>query len=66
MKFPEKVSLGLSPRMKLVVEAIANIDGKSQQEVIRAAIATIYNQRTGVIDKEIQHIEHLHEMREER
>lgn len=66
MKFPEKISLGLSKRMKLVVEAMANIDGKSQQEIIRAGIAAMYNQRSAMIDKEIQHIEHLHKMREDK
>jgi len=64
MEFPENINLRLTPRTKLIVEAIANIDGKSQQEVIRVAIATVYSQRSNTIDNEIRHIESLRKARE--
>lgn len=66
MEFPENINLRLTPRTKLIVEAIANIDGKSQQEVIRAAIAESYSQRSNTIDNEIRHIESLRKAREAR
>ena len=64
MEFPENINLRLTPRTKLIVEAIANIDGKSQQEVIRVAIATVYSQRSNTIDNEIRDIESLRKARE--
>ena len=64
MEYPINMHLRLSERMKLIIEAMANIDGKSQQEVVRAAIALSYSKHSRVIDTEIAHIELLRNIRE--
>ena len=66
MEYTDNINLRLTPRMKLIIQAMANVDGKSQQQVIREAIALSYSKKSRVIDTEIAHIEHLHTMREER
>jgi len=66
MEYPDNIRLRLTPRMKLIVEAMANVEGKSQQQVIRAAIASAYNKQRRIIDNEIAHIEHLNTMRKEK
>ena len=64
MEYSANINLRLTPRMKLIVQAMANVDGNSQQQVIRAAIASSYSKRSRIIDTEIAHIEGLHKMRE--
>ena len=64
MEYTDNINLRLTPRMKLIIQAMANVDGKSQQQVIREAIALSYSKKSRVIDTEIAHIEHLRNIRE--